>query len=107
MLDEHNDFLWGGDYGGRESSEEADHLASPIKVTKGKLSRNPGVAEHKAVIEEPCQVGPPGSEVLDPDGGVNQDQELLGPPSRDLAERRLGPTELGQPTSTLPLDEGT
>jgi hypothetical protein len=36
-------------------------------MTEGKLARNPGVAQDEALIEEPCQIGPPGSEVLDPD----------------------------------------
>ncbi|MGI8983082.1 MAG: hypothetical protein ACR2HM_00885 [Acidimicrobiales bacterium] len=61
-------------------------------MTEGQLARNPGVAQHEAVIEESCQVGPPGPEVLDPNGCVDEDQNLLAAPPRYLAQRRLGPT---------------
>lgn len=71
------------------------------------LSNDPRVDQDVTIVEEPDEIVVSRSEVVDPDGCIDDDHATGAPllPPRHGSKLGLGPTEPGEPTRALPLDE--
>ena len=73
IVDQTQDLQVGRDGCPGEVEEQAENLAASGEVSERELADHPGVRQHVAVVEEPDELWFAGSEMVDPDRGVNED----------------------------------
>ena len=73
-LDQGQNLRWAGDGCLGKVGEQTQDLAAAMKVAQREFAGDPGMAQNDALLEKFHENRVPGSEMVDPEGRVDQDQ---------------------------------
>jgi hypothetical protein len=106
--DEAEDLGVSRDDGLRQISQQAEHHARVAQPAERDLAQNERVPEHLASLEQAGEGGIPAAQMIDPDGGIDEQQlrsRLFGAAARRRRKVRLAAAEPGEAAGALTLDQ--
>ncbi len=90
-----------------QGAHEVEHFSAPREIAARKLADHERVSPNCAVFEQLRESGVPLAQVVDPDGGIDQQRSARGRGASAWNElrRSIRAAERGQTSGALPRDE--